>query len=83
MKRPMIPTTQEQLVKEKLGFEPKIRHEITEKVTVPGIENLHLKSAEEIGRTLAMIIKSRVSVSAITYKVGEYVEVTSISDIKV
>lgn len=81
--KPLIPTNQDQIVKQKLNMDFKIRHEITEKLAIPGIENLHLKSAKEISEVLANVIKSRVGIKSFTYVVGQYLEISSDSDIKV
>lgn len=83
MRQPMIPTNQEQLVKEKLGHESKVRHDITEKLSIPGIENLHLKPVEEIALVLANVIKSRRAIKSFTYQVGEYIEISSESEVKI
>ncbi len=78
------PKTQNDLVKEKLGGrESAVRHEISERVSVPGIESLHLKSADEIAKVLANVIKSRQGVRSMTYIVGSHIEMTSLSDIVV
>lgn len=81
--KPLIPINQDQIVKQKLNMDFKIRHELTEKLAIPGIENLHLKSAKEIAEVLANVIKSRVGIKSFTYVVGQHLEITSESDIKV
>ncbi len=54
--------------------------EITEKLSLPGVTSLHLKSFDEIGAFLSNILKSRRGIKSITYRVGEYIEITSDSD---
>lgn len=81
--KPIIPINQDQIVKQKLNMDFKIRHDLTEKLAIPGIENLHLKSAKEISEVLANVIKSRVGIKSFNYVVGQYIEITSESDIKV
>lgn len=46
-----------------------------ETLRLPGIETLHEKSTEEIASVLANVIKSRAGIVALTYKVGEGIEV--------
>jgi hypothetical protein len=55
----------------------------TEVIKTPGIETLHLKSVEEIGETIANIIKSRAGVTAITYTLGHSIQVTSQSNLAI
>ena len=81
--KPIVPTNQDQIVKQKLNMDFKVRHDVTEKLTIPGIENLHLKSVKEISEVLANVLKSRVGIKSFTYNVGESIEITSESDIKV
>lgn len=82
MKRPMVPTNQMELAEKKLGHKIVERHLITEKISIPGIENLHLKSTKEVAEVFTNVLKSKAGISSITYKVGEYIEITSLSDTK-
>ena len=77
-----VPQTQNDIVKEKLGGrESAVRHEITERVVLPGIETLHLKSSDEIAKTLTNLIKSKQGIKVLSYVVGSHIELTSLSDI--
>ena len=74
--------TQAQIVEEKLGNRGlQQMTPISERIAIPGIENLHLRSAREIAEVLANIIKSRASITSLKYEVGSHIEVTSISDL--
>lgn len=79
--RVIVPTTQEGIVKQNLkGEQFKVKTDITERISVPGLDSLHLRPIEEIGRVLANVIKSRQSVRSITYVIGSHIEITSESD---
>jgi hypothetical protein len=81
---PRTPTNQKEKVAEDLGARATARLTLTtEKIHVPGIKTLHLKPTEEVAAVLANIIKSRNAVKAITYNVGDSIEVTSESDLSV
>lgn len=54
--------------------------QVTEKVFLPGIQYLHTKPIEEIANALAAVLKSRQNIKSLTYKLGEYIEITSDSD---
>lgn len=82
VKRPQAAQTQSALVKEQLGSRADQRlTPITERIDIPGIESLHLKSTKEVAEMLANILKSRNKISILTYHVGKYVEITSESDL--
>lgn len=48
----------------------------TEIVKIPGIENLHNKSYEDVVEAFVMVFKSRSNVESLKYVVGEHFEFT-------
>lgn len=66
-------TDQTKVVKEQMQSQ---NQEVTEDLRVPGIENLHLRTPEEIGSVLANVIKSRSGVTSMTYVMGSHIKVT-------
>jgi hypothetical protein len=56
------------------GYTPE---QTTIKVAVPGIQNLHTKSTEEIAEVLSNVMRSRSNVTAIKYVLGKYIELTT------
>jgi hypothetical protein len=67
--------TQAELVEEDQGFKSK---EVTRRITLPGLKTLHNKPTKEIAEVLALAIKSEPNVIEIRYRVGEFIELTSI-----
>ena len=49
-----------------------------EKVSLPGVKTLHNQSTQEIAEALAIILKSRMGIVEMNYKVGEYIELVTI-----
>ena len=49
----------------------------TVKVAVPGIQNLHTKSTEEIAEVLSNVMRSRNNVVEVKYVLGKYIELTT------
>ena len=49
-----------------------------EKISLPGIKTLHEKSTTEIAESLAIILKSRMGIVEVNYRVGEYIELVTI-----
>lgn len=66
----IVPKTQADLV-------PEEKQLFTDIVKLPGIELLHTKSADEIGAVLANFIKSRPSMTSMTFVIGKHIEVVS------
>jgi len=66
--------TQEDLVKEDQGYRSE---EVTRKITLPGLKELHTKSTKDIAEVLAVAIKSEPNVIEIRYRLGEFIELTS------
>ena len=69
--------TQDDIVKHDQGFQPQ---EVTDRVTIPGIELLHEKSTDEIAEVLTMVLRSRPNIRRFTYVVGSHFEITTVSD---
>ena len=67
--------TQQDHVTQELGVQSQYDRE---KVSLPGIKQLHEKSTSEIAEALAIILKSRSGIVEINYKVGEYLELVTI-----
>ncbi len=65
---------QAELVAEDQGFQAK---EVTRKITMPGLEQLHNKTTKEIAEVLAIAIKSEPNVIEIRYRLGKFIELTS------
>jgi hypothetical protein len=66
--------TQDDHVKEDLGFQPET---VTDKVVVPGIQNLHDQSTVEVAEVIANVLRSRPNITKLTYVVGSHFEITS------
>jgi len=62
-------------VTEELGIQSQYDRE---KVSLPGIKTLHEKSTTEIAESLAIILKSRMGIVEMNYKVGEFIELVTI-----
>lgn len=67
------PKTQQDIVNDELATQV---NEVTEKLALPGIEELHKKSKEEVASVLANLLKSRAGVKRLEYVVGSHVELT-------
>lgn len=65
--------TQDDLVKQDQGFKPK--EEIV-KVGLPGIEQLHTKSTDEIAEILAVILKSERGIQRLNWEIGKGIDLT-------
>lgn len=65
--------TQDDLVKQDQGFKP--REEIV-KVGLPGIEQLHTKSTDEIAEILAVILKSERGIQRLNWEIGKGIDLT-------
>ena len=65
--------TQQDLVTEDLMSQPRVSKE---KIRLPGIETLHLKSKEEIAEVLTMVLKSRTNIVGLNWVLGSHIEVT-------
>lgn len=63
--------SQQEEIENELASRQKV---VKEKLRLPGIEKLHLKSKEDIGAILANVIKSRSGVVSIKFVIGEYIE---------
>lgn len=70
---PQIQETQDDLVHQQSDVKP---DEATERLRLPGIKTLHTKNLAAIGEALANVLKSRPNITSLTYKIGEYVEIT-------
>ena len=66
--------TQAELVQEESGVLPE---ETSRRITIPGLSQLHTKSVEEIGETIAMILKSEPGIVEFKYRLGEFIELTT------
>jgi hypothetical protein len=66
--------TQDDLVRQKQGFQPE---EVTRKVTVPGLAQLHQRSTTEIAEVLANVLRSEQNIIRLTYTVGESIELVT------
>jgi hypothetical protein len=66
------PVNQTDLLKQQIQSQ---NQTVTEKMKVPGIETLHLKSADEIGNVLANVIKSRSGVISLVFVMGSHIEI--------
>ncbi len=67
------------LVRQSMGYQPE---HIVESVGVPGVENLHEYSKEEIADVLTNILKARANEVSIKYTVGKGVEVTTLNPLR-
>lgn len=68
-----IHKTQADIVSESMGIAPA---ETVERIHLPGINALHVKTKEEIAEALSNVLKSRNNIKALRYVVGEYIELT-------
>jgi hypothetical protein len=66
--------TQDDIVRESQGFQPKF---FTDKIVVPGIENLHTKPTTDIAEVITNVLRSRPNITQLVYVVGSHFEVTS------
>jgi len=66
--------TQEDIVLADTIYTPE---QTTVKVAVPGVQQLHTKSTEEIAEVLSNVLRSRSNVVEIKYVLGEYIELTT------
>jgi hypothetical protein len=69
-------TTQADIVKTDQGYVPKT---LSEKIKIPGIENLHEKPTDEIAEVLATVLRSRSNVQEVRYVLGEYIELVTLN----
>ena len=69
----MLLKTQDDIVKQDKGYEP--QQEIR-KILLPGIEQLHKKSIEEIAGCLANVLRMDTGITELRWIVGEYIELT-------
>lgn len=65
--------TQGDIVQQDQGF--KAEEEVIP-VTLPGIQQLHTRSTEEIAEVLAVVLKSQRNVIRMDWKIGESIELT-------
>jgi hypothetical protein len=65
--------TQADHVTEMLGNRPEV---VVERVSMPGIEELHLKHFDEIAECLTTIVKSRDNIVQLKWVIGEKIELT-------
>lgn len=78
------PKNQQDLLEKNLKDHAKTRMTLhTERIRLPGIETLHLKPVDEVSAVLANVLKSRNSVTTLVFQVGQYIEITSESDLSV
>ena len=66
--------TQGDIVTNNVSYAPE---QTTVKVAVPGIQNLHNKTVEEIAEVLSNVIRSHSNVVEIKYVLGEHIELTT------
>lgn len=69
----MQPQTQDDLVKLDQGYKPK---EITRKVLLPGIEQLHTRPIAEIAEVLANVLRMERNITKFSWEVGKHIELT-------
>lgn len=50
--------------------------DVTEKLRIPGIEELHRRPFDEQAEVLANVLKCRTNVSEIRWVIGKYIEVS-------
>ena len=67
--------TQQDHVDEELGVQPEYD---TYPVTIPGINKLHEKSTQEIGETLALVLKSSPGIVELHYEVGKGITIKTL-----
>lgn len=65
--------TQDDIVREDQGYKPQ---ELTRKVLLPGIEQLHTKSIQEIAEVLANVLRMERSITKFTWEIGKHIELT-------
>ena len=58
------------------GSLPYTLEQTTVRVAVPGIQNLHTRSTEEIAEVLSNVMRSQSNVVEIKYVLGKYIELT-------
>jgi len=69
--------TQDDIVAQQQPVKPK---EVTRKVGLPGVAQLHTRSTEEIAEVLAVVLKSERNITRLDWKIGEFIELTTESD---
>ena len=69
----MKPQTQDDIVRQDQGYKPQ---EVTRKVLLPGIEQLHTKPVNEIAEVLANVLRMERGVTKFTWEVGKHIELT-------
>ena len=67
--------TQDEIVKQALAEESQPAT-ITEKLGLPGIQELHTRSKSEIAEVLTTVLKARKGLLSFTYTIGKDIEVT-------
>lgn len=72
----MSKRTQADLVKEMKEQELK---PIVVKLTLPGIERLHLKEPDDIAIALSNVFRSQPNIKKLEWVIGEYIEITAFS----
>lgn len=70
----MLKKTQDDHVKEDLGYQPK---EVTRNVTIPGLDTLHQKPIPEIAEVLANVLRSERNIIKMIFTVGKGIELTT------
>lgn len=69
----MKPKTQDDLVRQDQGYIPQ---EVTRKVLLPGIEQLHTKPVAEIAEVLATVLRMERGITKFTWELGSGIELT-------
>ena len=69
----MAAKNQDDIVKESLGFKEK---ELTRKVMLPGLQELHTKPIADIAEALSLVLRSEGDIVELKYRVGQFIEVT-------
>jgi hypothetical protein len=67
--------TQQDHVDEELGV---VKEYDTYPVTIPGLNKLHEKSTQEIGETLALVLKSNPGIVELHYEIGKGIRVKTL-----
>ena len=69
----MKPKTQDDIVRADQGYKPV---EVTRKILLPGIEQLHTRSIKEIAETLANVLRMEHGITKFVWEVGKHIELT-------
>jgi len=64
-------------VRQELGYQPEYT---TREIAIPGIENLHERSAKEIGLVLANVLRTEPNIVKLEWEIGKPIRLTTRPD---